>query len=167
MVVSTSTRRGRIDQPTSRAIDIHLQLSCWCRSWKTSGLIEVIGEAIDAGTSKKSKMLTLTPSAIEGSVKTWELSALRFGAGEMLARRALAQADLTLYKSWSSGNSRPRLSTVKSQAPESQSSLHLLRNTVIKLVLMFLLQQTWRWPCQCWSPSKMVAIAFQGVKSVL
>ena len=60
---------------------------------KASGLIEVIGEAVDVEYLKEVKDVNINPALIEEFGKDMKIVYTPLhGTGEMLARRALAQA---------------------------------------------------------------------------
>jgi len=78
---------------------------------KASGLIEVIGEAVDVEYLKEVKDVNINPALIEEFGKDMKIVYTPLhGTGEMLARRALAQAGFY---------------TVKSPNPESQAAFAL------------------------------------------
>ena len=65
------------------------------------------------------------------------------GTGEMLARRALAQAGFdSVQVVEAQATADPDFSTVKSPTQKAKQPLHLLKNLVVKLVQMFLSQLT-------------------------
>ena len=94
---------------------------------KAAGLIEVIGEAIDAEYLKEVKDVNINPALIEEFGKDMKIVYTPLhGTGEMLARRALAQAGFdSVQVVESQATPDPDFSTVKSPNPESQAAFAL------------------------------------------
>ncbi len=94
---------------------------------KASGLIEVIGEAIDAEYLKEVKDVNINPALIEEFGKDMKIVYTPLhGTGEMLARRALAQAGFdSVQLVEAQATPDPDFSTVKSPNPESQAAFAL------------------------------------------
>ena len=94
---------------------------------KASGLIEVIGEAVDAEYLKEVKDVNINPSLIEEFGKDMKIVYTPLhGTGEMLARRALAQAGFdSVQVVEAQATADPDFSTVKSPNPESQAAFAL------------------------------------------
>lgn len=94
---------------------------------KTSGLIEVIGEAVDAKYLKEVKDVNINPALIEEFGKDMKIVYTPLhGTGEMLARRALAQAGFdSVQVVEAQATPDPDFSTVKSPNPESQAAFAL------------------------------------------
>ena len=94
---------------------------------KASGLIEVIGEAIDAEYLKEVKDVNINPALIEEFGKDMKIVYTPLhGTGEMLARRALAQAGFdSVQVVEAQATPNPDFSTVKSPNPESQAAFAL------------------------------------------
>ena len=94
---------------------------------KSSGLIEVIGEAIDAEYLKEVKDVNINPTLIEEFGKDMKIVYTPLhGTGEMLARRALAQAGFdSVQVVETQATPDPDFSTVKSPNPESQAAFAL------------------------------------------
>ena len=94
---------------------------------KASGLIEVIGEAIDAEYLKEVKDVNINPTLIEEFGKDMKIVYTPLhGTGEMLARRALAQAGFdSVQVVETQATPDPDFSTVKSPNPESQAAFAL------------------------------------------
>lgn len=94
---------------------------------KTSGLIEVIGEAVDVEYLKEVKDVNINPSLIEEFGKDMKIVYTPLhGTGEMLARRALAQAGFdSVQVVEAQATPDPDFSTVKSPNPESQTAFAL------------------------------------------
>ena len=94
---------------------------------KASGLIEVIGEAIDAEYLKEVKDVNINPALIEEFGKDMKIVYTPLhGTGEMLARRALAQAGFdSVQVVEAQATPDPDFSTVKSPNPESQAAFVL------------------------------------------
>ena len=94
---------------------------------KASGLIEVIGEAVDAEYLKEVKDVNINPALIEEFGKDMKIVYTPLhGTGEMLARRALAQAGFDSVQVVEvQANPDPDFSTVKSPNPESQAAFAL------------------------------------------
>ena len=94
---------------------------------KATGLIEVIGEAIDAEYLKEVKDVNINPTLIEEFGKDMKIVYTPLhGTGEMLARRALAQAGFdSVQVVEAQATPDPDFSTVKSPNPESQAAFAL------------------------------------------
>lgn len=94
---------------------------------KASGLIEVIGEAVDTEYLKEVKDVNINPTLIEEFGKDMKIVYTPLhGTGEMLARRALAQAGFdSVQVVEAQANADPDFSTVKSPNPESQAAFAL------------------------------------------
>ena len=94
---------------------------------KASGLIEVIGEAVDAEYLKEVKDVNINPSLIEEFGKDMKIVYTPLhGTGEMLARRALAQAGFdSVQVVEAQATPDPNFSTVKSPNPENQATFAL------------------------------------------
>ena len=94
---------------------------------KASGLIEVIGEAVDAEYLKEVKDVNINPALIEEFGKDMKIVYTPLhGTGEMLARRALAQAGFdSVQVVETQATADPDFSTVKSPNPESQAAFAL------------------------------------------
>ena len=94
---------------------------------KASGLIEVIGEAVDAEYLKEVKDVNINPSLIEEFGKDMKIVYTPLhGTGEMLARRALAQAGFdSVQVVEAQATPDPNFSTVKSPNPENQAAFAL------------------------------------------
>ena len=94
---------------------------------KVTGLIEVIGEAIDAEYLKEVKDVNINPTLIEEFGKDMKIVYTPLhGTGEMLARRALAQAGFdSVQVVEAQATPDPDFSTVKSPNPESQAAFAL------------------------------------------
>ena len=94
---------------------------------KASGLIEVIGEAVDVEYLKEVKDLNINPALIEEFGKDMKIVYTPLhGTGEMLARRALAQAGFdSVQVVEAQATADPDFSTVKSPNPESQAAFAL------------------------------------------
>ncbi|MDU3458968.1 MAG: phospho-sugar mutase [Streptococcus oralis] len=94
---------------------------------KASGLIEVIGEAVDAEYLKEVKEVNINPALIEEFGKDMKIVYTPLhGTGEMLARRALAQAGFdSVQVVEAQATADPDFSTVKSPNPESQAAFAL------------------------------------------
>jgi len=94
---------------------------------KASGLIEVIGEAVDAEYLKEVKDVNINPALIEEFGKDMKIVYTPLhGTGEMLARRALAQAGFdSVQVVEAQATADPDFSTVKSPNPESQAAFAL------------------------------------------
>ncbi|MBF8969714.1 phospho-sugar mutase [Streptococcus sp. NLN76] len=94
---------------------------------QASNLIEIIGEAVDAEYLKEVQTVTINPELIEEYGKDMKIVYTPLhGTGEMLARRALAQAgfdSVQLVESQLTAD--PDFSTVKSPNPESQAAFAL------------------------------------------
>ena len=94
---------------------------------KASGLIEVIGEAVDVEYLKEVKDVNINPALIEEFGKDMKIVYTPLhGTGEMLARRALAQAgfdSVQVVEAQATPDSD--FSTVKSPNPESQAAFAL------------------------------------------
>ena len=94
---------------------------------KASGLIEVIGEAVDTEYLKEVKDVNINPALIEEFGKDMKIVYTPLhGTGEMLARRALAQAGFdSVQLVEAQATPDPDFSTVKSPNPESQAAFAL------------------------------------------
>ena len=94
---------------------------------KASGLIEVIGEAVDVEHLKEVKDVNINPALIEEFGKDMKIVYTPLhGTGEMLARRALAQAGFdSVQVVEAQATPDPDFSTVKSPNPESQAAFAL------------------------------------------
>ena len=94
---------------------------------KASGLIEVIGEAVDVEYLKEVKDVNINPVLIEEFGKDMKIVYTPLhGTGEMLARRALAQAGFdSVQVVEAQATADPDFSTVKSPNPESQAAFAL------------------------------------------
>ncbi|CEW07368.1 phosphomannomutase [Streptococcus pneumoniae] len=94
---------------------------------KTSGLIEVIGEAVDVEYLKEVKDVNINPALIEEFGKDMKIVYTPLhGTGEMLARRALAQAGFdSVQVVEAQATADPDFSTVTSPNPESQAAFAL------------------------------------------
>ena len=94
---------------------------------KASGLIEVIGEAVDTEYLKEVKDVNINPALVEEFGKDMKIVYTPLhGTGEMLARRALAQAGFdSVQVVEAQATPDPDFSTVKSPNPESQAAFAL------------------------------------------
>lgn len=94
---------------------------------KASGLIEVIGEAVDVEYLKEVKDVNINPALIGEFGKDMKIVYTPLhGTGEMLARRALAQAGFdSVQVVEAQATADPDFSTVKSPNPESQAAFAL------------------------------------------
>ncbi len=94
---------------------------------KASGLIEVIGDAVDAEYLKEVKDVNINPKLIDEYGKDMKIVYTPLhGTGEMLARRALAQAGFdSVEVVEAQAVADPDFSTVKSPNPESQAAFAL------------------------------------------
>lgn len=94
---------------------------------KASGLIEVIGEAVDIEYLKEVKDININPALIEEFGKDIKIVYTPLhGTGEMLARRALAQAGFdSVQVVEAQATADPDFSTVTSPNPESQAAFAL------------------------------------------
>ena len=94
---------------------------------KASGLIEVIGEAVDTEYLKEVKDVNINLALIEEFGKDMKIVYTPLhGTGEMLARRALAQAGFdSVQVVEAQATPDPDFSTVKSPNPESQAAFAL------------------------------------------
>ena len=94
---------------------------------KASGLIEVIGDAIDAEYLKEVKDVNINQKLIDEYGKDMKIVYTPLhGTGEMLARRALAQAGFdSVEVVEAQAVADPDFSTVKSPNPESQAAFSL------------------------------------------
>ena len=94
---------------------------------KASGLIEVIGETVDAEYLKEVKDVNINPALIEEFGKDMKIVYTPLhGTGEMLARRALAQAGFdSVQVVETQATPDPDFSTVKSPNPENQAAFAL------------------------------------------
>ena len=94
---------------------------------KASGLIEVIGDAIDAEYLKEVKDVNINQKLIDEYGKDMKIVYTPLhGTGEMLARRSLAQAGFdSVEVVEAQAVADPDFSTVKSPNPESQAAFAL------------------------------------------
>lgn len=94
---------------------------------KASGLIEVIGEAVDIEYLKEVKDININPALIAEFGKDMKIVYTPLhGTGEMLARRALAQAGFdSVQVVEAQATADPDFSTVTSPNPESQAAFAL------------------------------------------
>ncbi|HEU6747523.1 TPA: phospho-sugar mutase [Streptococcus pneumoniae] len=94
---------------------------------KASGLIEVIGEAVDVEYLKEVKDVNINPALIEEFGKDMKIVYTPLhGTGEMLALRALAQAGFdSVQVVEAQATADPDFSTVTSPNPESQAAFAL------------------------------------------
>lgn len=94
---------------------------------KASGLIEVIGEAVDVEYLKEVKDVNINPALIEEFGKDMKIVYTPLhGTGEMLARRALAQAGFdSVQVVEAQATADPDFSTITSPNPESQAAFAL------------------------------------------
>lgn len=94
---------------------------------KASGLIEVIGEAVDIEYLKEVKDVNINPALIEEFGKDMKIVYTPLhGTGEMLARRALAQAGFdSVQVVEAQATADPDFSTVTSPNPESKAAFAL------------------------------------------
>lgn len=94
---------------------------------KASGLIEVIGEAVDVEYLKEVKDVNINPALIEEFGKDMKIVYTPLhGTGEMLSRRALAQAGFdSVQVVEAQATADPDFSTVTSPNPESQAAFAL------------------------------------------
>ena len=94
---------------------------------KASGLIEVIGEAVDVEYLKEVKDVNINQKLIDEYGKDMKIVYTPLhGTGEMLARRALAQAGFdSVQVVEAQAVADPDFSTVKSPNPESQAAFAL------------------------------------------
>ena len=94
---------------------------------KASGLVEVIGDAIDAEYLKEVKDVNINQKLIDEYGKDMKIVYTPLhGTGEMLARRALAQAGFdSVEVVENQAVADPDFSTVKSPNPESQAAFAL------------------------------------------
>ncbi|MDG8007412.1 phospho-sugar mutase [Streptococcus pneumoniae] len=94
---------------------------------KASGLIEVIGEAVDIEYLKEVKDININPALIEEFGKDMKIVYTPLhGTGEMLARRALAQAGFdSVQVVEAQATADPDFSTITSPNPESQAAFAL------------------------------------------
>ncbi|HET5021968.1 TPA: phospho-sugar mutase [Streptococcus pneumoniae] len=94
---------------------------------KASDLIEVIGEAVDVEYLKEVKDVNINPALIEEFGKDMKIVYTPLhGTGEMLARRALAQAGFdSVQVVEAQATADPDFSTVTSPNPESQAAFAL------------------------------------------
>lgn len=94
---------------------------------KASGLIEVIGEAVDIEYLKEVKDININPALIEEFGKDMKIVYTPLhGTGEMLARRALAQAGFdSVQVVEAQATADPDFSTVTSPNPESPAAFAL------------------------------------------
>lgn len=94
---------------------------------KASGLIEVIGDAVDTEYLKEVKSVNINPDLIAEYGKDMKIVYTPLhGTGEMLARRALAQAGFdSVAVVEAQAVPDPNFSTVKSPNPENQAAFAL------------------------------------------
>ncbi|BBG37385.1 TPA: phospho-sugar mutase [Streptococcus pneumoniae] len=94
---------------------------------KASGLIEVIGQVVDIEYLKEVKDININPALIEEFGKDMKIVYTPLhGTGEMLARRALAQAGFdSVQVVEAQATADPDFSTVTSPNPESQAAFAL------------------------------------------
>ncbi|MBM7642011.1 phospho-sugar mutase [Streptococcus loxodontisalivarius] len=94
---------------------------------KASGLIQVIGEAVDVEYLKEVKDVNINQDLINEFGRDMKIVYTPLhGTGEMLARRALAQAGFeSVQVVEAQANPDPDFSTVKSPNPESQAAFAL------------------------------------------
>lgn len=94
---------------------------------KANGLIEIIGEDVDAAYLKEVKDVNINPDLIQRFGRDMKIVYTPLhGTGEMLARRALAQAGFeSVQVVEAQANPDPDFSTVKSPNPESQAAFAL------------------------------------------
>ncbi|HEW5978727.1 TPA: phospho-sugar mutase [Streptococcus pneumoniae] len=94
---------------------------------KASALIEVIGEVVDIEYLKEVKDININPALIEEFGKDMKIVYTPLhGTGEMLARRALAQAGFdSVQVVEAQATADPDFSTVTSPNPESQAAFAL------------------------------------------
>lgn len=94
---------------------------------KTGGLIEILGEAIDAAYLKELESININHALIAEYGRDMKIVYTPLhGTGEMLARRALAQAGFeSVAIVDSQAQPDPDFSTVKSPNPESQAAFAL------------------------------------------
>lgn len=94
---------------------------------KADGLIEIIGEDVDAAYLKEVKDVNINPDLIQRFGRDMKIVYTPLhGTGEMLARRALAQAGFeSVQVVEAQANPDPDFSTVKSPNPESQAAFAL------------------------------------------
>ena len=94
---------------------------------KASGLIEVIGEAVDVEYLKEVKDVNINPALIEEFGKDMKIVYTPLhGTGEMLARRSLAQVGFdSVQVVEAQATPDPDFSTVKSPNPENQAAFAL------------------------------------------
>ncbi|WP_373808299.1 phospho-sugar mutase [Streptococcus ferus] len=94
---------------------------------KSEGLIEIIGEAVDAEYLKEVKEVNINQDLIDKFGKDMKIVYTPLhGTGEMLARRALAQAGFqSVQVVEAQAKADPDFSTVKSPNPESQAAFAL------------------------------------------
>lgn len=102
---------------------------------KASGLIEVIGDAIDAEYLKEVKDVNINQKLINEYGKDMKIVYTPLhGTGEMLARRALAQAGFdSVEVVEAQAVADPDFSTVKSPNPESQAAFALAEELGLKV----------------------------------
>lgn len=94
---------------------------------KSEGVIEIIGEAVDAEYLKEVKEVNINQDLIDKFGKDMKIVYTPLhGTGEMLARRALAQAGFqSVQVVEAQAKADPDFSTVKSPNPESQAAFAL------------------------------------------
>ena len=97
---------------------------------KASGLIEVIGENVDAEYLKEVKGVNINQDLINEYGRDMKIVYTPLhGTGEMLARRALPKLDLKLFKLLRPAVPDADFSTVKSPNPENQAAFALAGRT--------------------------------------
>ncbi len=111
---------------------------------KENGLITVLGEETDLKYLEELKDLNINPELIAEYGKDMKIVYTPLhGTGEMLARRALAQAGFeSVQVVEAQATADPDFSTVASPNPESQAHLPLRKNWAVKSVQMSFLQLT-------------------------
>ncbi len=111
---------------------------------KENGLITVLGEETDVKYLEELKDLNINPELIAEYGKDMKIVYTPLhGTGEMLARRALAQAGFeSVQVVEAQATADPDFSTVASPNPESQAAFALQKNWAVKSVRMFFLQLT-------------------------
>ncbi|MGT2925640.1 phospho-sugar mutase [Streptococcus cuniculipharyngis] len=94
---------------------------------KAEGLVEILGEAVDAEYLKEVKEVNINPELISQYGKDMKIVYTPLhGTGEMLTRRALAQAGFeSVEVVEAQAMPDPNFSTVKSPNPESQAAFAL------------------------------------------
>ncbi len=111
---------------------------------KENGLITVLGEETDVKYLEELKDLNINPELIAEYGKDMKIVYTPLhGTGEMLARRALAQAGFeSVQVVEAQATADPDFSTVASPNPESQAAFALAEELGVKSVRMFFLQLT-------------------------